>query len=408
MATAPAHVDPDLVVEFDLYDDRLAADFNNCTRDLPPVCYTLANDGHWIISGYDRISKALRDPATFASWPASLPSAMGAGRGRFIPLEYDPPEQTAYRQILLPHFSPGRVSQLEPVFRDLATQLLDGFTDRGHADFMDSFARPFPAMMFLGLMGWPLDKMREFCGWVDGFQHGGGGSSEDQPVQLSREQSVAAAYGYFAEFVEARRSEPLDDITTALVQARLPDGRALTDAEILSYIFLLLIAGLHTVESALAFGVMFFSQNPDERDRVIKSPETLGTAMEELLRWEPPAWGTARVVAKETEIAGVRLLPGDKVLLPHQAGNRDPYVFRDADTFNPTRAPNAHLSFGAGPHRCIGMHLARMELRIAFDEIHKRIPDYRLDPAHPPVQHMSQVRGVESLRIVFTPEAAKR
>lgn len=402
----PVHVPDDLVVDFDLYDDGLATDFNSCTTGLPPIAWTDANDGHWIVSGFEPITAILKDPATFSSWPASLPADLAKGRGRFVPLEYDPPEHTAYRQLLLPHFSQARLRKLEPMFRQMADQLLDGFADQGECDFMKSFARPFPSMMFLGLMGWPLDKMQEFCSWVDGFQHGGhGGSSDDPLVKDNRANAIASSYAYFREFIEARRADPQDDITTALVEARLPDGRGLTDDEILDYIFLLLIAGLHTVEGALAFGVMFFSQNPAERERLVAEPELLGTAMEELLRWDPPAWGTARVVARETTLAGVRMLPGDKVLLPHQTGNRDGVAFPNPDAFELDRSPNPHLSFGGGPHKCMGAHLARLELRVAFDAIHRRIPDYRMDPGRPPVQHMSQVRGVESLHITFTPES---
>ena len=400
-ATAPAHVSHDLVTDFDLYDDRLIRGFNHCLDELPEVFYTLANGGHWVVKGYDTISGILRDSATFSSWPASLPAALGEGRGRFVPLEFDPPEHTAYRQILLPYFSPGRVKQLEPVFRDLARSLIDGFVDGDSCEFMQSFARPFPALMFLGLMGWPREMMNDFCGWVDGFQHGGGGASDDPRVAEIRANSVASAYDYFRGFIEARRLQPADDITTALVQATLPSGRNLTDAEILDYIFLLLIAGLHTVEGALAFGIMYFAQNPALRHQLESSPAALSTAMEELLRWDPPAWGTARVATREVVVNGIRILPGDKLLLPHQSGNRDPKAFEHPDEFDPLRAPNPHLSFGGGPHRCIGAHLARMELSVAFEELHARLPEYVLDPDRPPVQHMSQVRGVASLHIRF-------
>ena len=400
---SPPHVDPDLIVDFNVYDASFVDDLEGHTRQLPPVSYTLANDGHWIISNFELIMNVLRDPGTFATWPASIPTAFGEGRGRLVPLEYDPPEHTAYRQILLPHFSPGRIRQLEAQIRELANQLLDGFTDQGSCDFMHSFARPFPARMFLQLMGWPQDRMEDFCGWVDGYRHGIG--SDDPHTKDVRARSVAAAYDYFRQFVESRRQNPLDDddITTALVKAALPDGRPLSDSEILDYIFLLLIAGLHTVETALAFGVIHFARNPEHRARLIAGPGLLGPTVDELLRWEPPAWAPSRVVTKETSVAGVRMLPGDKVLLPSPTSNRDPSVFQDGDAFDPARTRNPHLSFGGGPHRCIGMHLARLELQVAFEVLHNRIPDYQLDPARPPVQQIAQVRSFHSLHILFTP-----
>jgi cytochrome P450 len=404
--TAPSHIPAELINDFDIYDDRLADNFRHCLDHLPPVSYTTANGGHWIIQGYKEITAAMRDPETFSSWPASLPADLAKGRGRFIPLEYDPPEHGAYRSVLSSYFSVGRVRQLEDTFRSLARSLIDQFADAGECDFMESFARPFPAMMFLGLMGWPPEKMADFCAWVDGFQHGGGGLSDDERVKDLRAQSIASTYEYFRGFVRARRAQPRDDITSVLVQAVLPDGRQLTEDEILDYIFLLLIAGLHTVEGALAFGVMHFATHPEDRQRVIDEPRVLLLTVEELLRLEPPAWGTGRVAAREVTIGGVTIRPGEKVLLPHQTANLDPSAFPDPDRFDPRRAPNPHVSFGGGPHRCMGAHLARMELRVAFEELHTRIRDYTLDRSRPPVQHMSQTRGVASLHIRFGAPAA--
>ncbi len=401
MADVPNHVPADMVVDFDLYDDRLADNFNSAVDALPPVSYTTANGGHWIVKGYSEITAVLRDTTTFSNWPASIPPELAHGRGKFIPLEYDPPVHTGYRKLLTPTFSPLRMRQLEPRTRELANRLIDEFVDLGKCDFMASFGRPLPALMFLSIMGWPLDRMTEFAGWVDDFQHGGGGASHDPRVQETRRAAVGHSYDFFRGYVEERRRDPRDDITTALLQARMPDGRALTEDEVLDYIFQLLVAGLHTVETALAFGIITLAGRPAERQRLIDDPELLPTAVEELLRWEPPAWGTARVVARETKIAGVRLLPGDKLLLPHQSGNRDAAAFECPHSFDPARKRNAHLSFGGGPHRCLGAPLARMELVVAFDELHKRIPDYALDPERPPVHHMSQVRTVETLHITF-------
>lgn len=401
---APAHVPKELIVDFDIYDDSLVDDFNHCTAGLPPMCYTTANGGHWILSGFDEIEAVFKDGATFPNWNSSIPVEMSEGRGRFIPLEYDGPEHTAYRQILLPYFSPIRVKQLEGQLRHLVNELIDGFPDSGSCDFMAHFARPFPARMFLTLMGWPTDRLTEFCGWVDGFLYGGGGSSEDASVKETRAACSKAVYDYFAGFVDERRESPADDITTALVQARLPSGRALAESEILDYIFILLIAGLHTVEGALAFGVMYFSQNPREKDRLVADPSLLPTAVEELLRWEPPAWGSARMAGRDVVVRGQLVKAGEKILLPHQTGNRDSRKVSDPETFDMTRQPNPHLTFGAGPHRCLGAHLARMELKVAFEELHRRLPDYRVDDSIPAEFHMAQVRGVAHLPIVYTPE----
>ena len=403
MAGAPAHVPEDLIVDFDVYDDRLAVDFNHCTDDLPPVSYTVANGGHWILKGFEPIMEVLRNPDRFSSLNQSIPPELGQGRGRFIPLEYDPPEHTEYRQLLVASFSPPRMQKLEPRLRELTRNLLEEFAGKGECEFMSAFARPLPAIMFLGLMGWPIDRLDEFCSWVDGFLYGGGGSSDSEEGKEIRAAAIANCQEYFRSFVLEARKDPQDDITGTLLAGRMRDGRPLTEQEILDYIFILLIAGLHTVEGTLAFSVRWFSEYPEERQRLIDNPSLLPTAIEELLRWEPPAWGTVRVVKEEGDIFGVHMMPGDKILLPHQTANRDASVYDHPQEFDMARTPNPHVSFGGGAHKCLGMHLARQELKVALEELHAMIPDYRVDTSHPVVEHMGQVRGVESLYLRFTP-----
>jgi cytochrome P450 len=237
--------------------------------------------------------------------------------------------------------------------------------------------------------------------------YGGLHADADETARL-RSETKQKVYEYFSEFLHASRRDPHDDLTGALIQARLPDGRALSDAEILNFMSLLMIAGLHTVQGALAYAVMHFSRATDDRDAVIRDPVKLESAIEEILRMEPPAWGIARSVKHDLELSGVRMRRGDVILVPVQTASRDGHKFLEPDEFQLARDGNSHLTFGAGPHRCMGSHLARLEMRIGLTCLHARLPDYSVDSSLPLVTHLSQVRGVEEMHLKFTPNSSSR
>jgi cytochrome P450 len=169
--------------------------------------------------------------------------------------------------------------------------------------------------------------------------------------------------------------------------------------------YLLMLAGLHTVQGALAYAVMHFSRATDDRDALIRDPEKLDSAVEEILRMEPPAWGIGRGVKHDLELCGVKMRQGDVILVPVQAANRDGHKFSEPDEFDLAREGNPHFTFGAGPHRCMGSHLARLEMRIGLSRLHARLPDYSVDASLPLVTHLGQVRGVEEMHLKFTPAA---
>jgi len=193
--------------------------------------------------------------------------------------------------------------------------------------------------------------------------------------------------------------EHADDVTAVLVNGKFGD-RDLTQFEMLNLLFLMMIGGLHTVQGQLAHSIIYFAENPGTRKQLAEDLDLVPSAVEEMLRYES-AIAPARVVKQDVEIGGVRLKEGDKVLIPLGAADRDPERFDNPDDVDLTRDPNPHLAFGGGRHRCLGSHLARIELRIAFEEIHRRFPDYKLDPADPPHRHLSQVKGVERLPLIL-------
>jgi cytochrome P450 len=410
MTTVLSSVPPPLRTEFDVYDPALthpADTFQEKIAELAaisPLLYSERYGGHWIVTRYEEIHEVLRRPETFSSFPNNL---VPHGAGKFLPLEIDPPEHTAFRKALQPLFGPTRMRALEPRIRALVNELLDGFASRGSAEYISEFAHELPARVFLALMDWPLSDARLFTEATDTTLRGVPGASEEES-NAARERAAQRMLGYFAQVVADRRAGgKADDITSQIVHQTIEldgEARPLSDEELCNMFFLLLIAGLHTVTGTLAWSVMHLADRPAERRRLIDDPSLIPSAVEEMLRIEA-AVSPGRRVRHDTTLGGIGLKTGDQLLLVLAGANRDGREFDEPDVVRIDRTPNRHLSFGSGPHRCLGSHLARVELRIVFEELHRRIPDYRIDTRRQIVSHPSQVRGVLELPILFTPES---
>ncbi|MDT7665005.1 MAG: hypothetical protein QOD04_4561 [Pseudonocardiales bacterium] len=409
MATTVADVPAHLVVDFDVYDPSLTIPVDRmqeCAAELAkigPLVYSTAHGGHWIVTRYDAVHDVLRKPEIFSSYPNNL---VDAGAGKFLPLELDPPEHTAFRAALQPLFSPTRMRELEVEIRRIVNELISEFAARGSAEYISEFAHELPTRVFLALMGWPLSDAPLFTEATEIALNGRPGDTPEQANE-SRMQAAFQMFGYFGKVIAERRTggADLDDITSMVLRNKIEvDGRErpLTDEELARMFFLLLIAGLHTVQGSLAWAVLHLSQNPDQRKLLVEDPGLVPAAVEEVLRYEAAVSMGRRAVA-DTEIGGVAVREGDQLLVMLCSANRDATQFHEPDAMRIDRTPNRHLTFGSGPHRCLGSHLARIELRIALEELHRRIPDYALDPNEPPTVLPSQVRGVARMPIVFTP-----
>ncbi|EHB55545.1 Camphor 5-monooxygenase [Mycolicibacterium rhodesiae JS60] len=401
----PAH----LVTDFDVYDPSLAEPVDVMQAKmaelaaLGPVVYSTAHGGHWIVTRYKEIHQVLTDAATFSSYPNNLVTP--ADFGKFIPLEIDPPEHTAYRHALQPLFSPQRMKRLSDDIRGVVNDLIDKFAARGEAEFVSEFAHELPAKVFLALMDWPIEDAQMFTEATDAVLFGKPGGTKEESDQAMMMAAMTIA-GYFNTVVSERRANPGEDATSKLIhtEVALPDGtRLLTDEELFRMFFLLLMGGLHTVQGSLAWSIVHFVNNPAQRDLLIADPSLLPKAVEEVLRIEA-AVAAGRRVACDTELGGVHLAKDDQLIVLLCTANRDPDYFDAPETFDITRNPNRHLSFGSGPHRCLGSHLGRVELTIALEELHRRIPDYQLVESDPPIFHSTQVRGCRRMPITFTPE----
>jgi cytochrome P450 len=227
------------------------------------------------------------------------------------------------------------------------------------------------------------------------------GGTEEEVVAV-QEAASEEIFAYIKEILDERRRHPKDDVTQAIINGRFNGERPLTEDEIMRIIYLLIRGGLDTTRSVLGFTMVELAQHPAERQKLIDDPSLMPAAAEEMLRLGAPVHA-GRIVTERVIVGGITMEPGDRVLVFTESANRDPAVFSNPDSIALDR-PSKHMTFLAGIHRCLGSHLVRTELTIALEEIHRRIPDYRLIEDRPPVHHGSQVRGLVELFLQFTPE----
>jgi len=317
-----------------------------------------------------------------------------------IPLQVDPPEHAKYRRILDPLFTPREMARREPLVTELVNEMIDRFADRGECDFHTEFAVPLPCTVFLQLLGLPLEDLDKFLEWKDGVirPEGVTGYENRHDASASVAQEI---YDYFDRAIDDHIANPRDDVLSAMITANLErDGRALSREELLDICFLFLIAGLDTVTDSLDCFFVYLARHPDHRHQLVEQPDILPYAIEELLRWETPVPGVARVALQDVEVGGCPISKGERVSPLLGAANTDPAEFPDPELVDFNRNPNRHRAFGGGPHRCLGSHLARMELRVALREFHRRIPDYQITPGTQ-LTFTAALRSVESLPLTF-------
>jgi cytochrome P450 len=366
-------------------------------REFAPVIET--DDGGIMVTRHEDVMNALRNPEVFSSDMDAI--ALGNVRP-LIPLQIDPPDHLKFRKILDPLFAPREVARLEDDVRSLTNTLIDSFIDRGKVEFSSELAVPLPCTVFLALMGLPQEDLDLFLRYKDNIIRPEGmmGAKAD----AIRRETAQEMYAYFEQVIEDRRREPRDDLVTRFIQAEV-DGHRLTNNDILDIGFLFIIAGLDTVTATLTCSVAYLARNPEHRRALSADLSLVPAAVEELLRWETPVPGVARVLAHDAEINGTTYAAGTKCTILIGAANTDGAEFPDPENVDFEREGNRHLGFGGGIHRCLGSHLARLELRVALEEFHRRIPDYELAPDAAPT-YTPGLRSVENLDLVFAPGGA--
>ena len=323
--------------------------------------------------------------------------------GALIPLEIDGSEHRKWRRLLDPMFAPKQVARLENSVRELAADLIDEFATTGHADLAEQFCVPLPCLTFLRLLGAPAEDLDFFLDFKDGVIHPKGETLDE--VNANMAVAGAKLMEYFAVFLAKRReeTEPADDIISALLRSEV-EGQPLTDLELLNILFLLMFAGLDTVTSSMSCTFAWLAQHSTERQRLVDDPSLIPTAIEEIMRYESPVPSGSRYADEEDIDLGDGLVirKGEAMHPVWAAANVDPTAFEDPMTVDFGRRPN-HIVFASGLHRCLGSHLARLEMRLAVEELLKRIPEYSVAPGEELVYDNISVRNVTYLPIAFQP-----
>jgi len=355
-----------------------------------------------VVSRYEDVLWALRHPEIFSS-EMEMQMALGTERP-MIPQQIDPPAQTRYRKLLDPHFSRRKMAELEPDVRRYANELIDRFIDTGRCDFDPDFAIPLPCTAFLRLAGLPLEDLQLFLDLKNGIirPHLKAGGDPEAATRI-RQESGRQIYEYFEQVIDDRTTRPQDDLMTRLVHAEM-QGERLSREEILDICFLLLLAGLDTVTATLGCNIAYLAENPEHRRRLVEDPSLIPAAVEELLRWETPVTGVPRLVKRDVELGGMTIREGELATLLIGAADVDAGEFGNAGQVDFDRTRNRHLAFGGGPHRCLGSHLARMELKVAMEEWLRRIPEYSVAPGETP-RYSPGIREVLYLPLVWETSA---
>jgi cytochrome P450 len=363
--------------------------------------------GFWALSRHADVLTGFRDVAHFSNRNGvSLDPASSHPRAHTMMsfLAMDPPRHTRMRALVSRGFTPRRIAELEPRIRELASRHIDRFVGIGRCDFIGDFAGKFPMDVISEMLGVPEGDRDELRRWADTVVHREEGMTDVPPAGT---EAAMHMLGYFNELVADHRAQPRDDLTAALLAAEI-DGDRLEDVEILGFLFLMIIAGNETTTKLLGNAVYWLWKNPDQRRLVRADSSLIPRWVEETLRYDGSTQALARTVTGDVELHGQRMRDGDRVVLLVGSANRDERVFPEPDRYDVLRDTTAMLSFGQGTHFCLGAALARLEARVALEEVQRRFPDYEIDPGGMARVHSVNVRGFSALPIRFTPGREER
>ncbi|MEO5838783.1 MAG: cytochrome P450 [Acidimicrobiales bacterium] len=347
------------------------------------------------MSRYDDVVAAERDHV-------ALSSAQGVTLPFFghkvpsIPLEKDPPEQAAYRRFLMPWFSPRAIAGLKHAVRGIVASVVDELASRGQADLVSDLASPIPPAVIAMLLGLPEADSHLFQDASNRMVRCST-SGDREGLALA----VADLFGYLHEQVAVRRGVEPSDLLGQIVNGSI-EGRPLTEDEVIGMVHLIVIAGHETTVNGIGHMLAQLARDPELQRALATDSSLVPLVVEEALRYEAPVTAMARTATQPVTLGGACLAQGDKVLMLYSAANRDEAHFAEADHFVANREPNPHLAFGIGVHRCLGEHLARMEMRIVLEEVVARLSQLRLVDGAPLEYTTGQSRGLKSLPVTFT------
>ena len=405
----PDHVPPELVRSSPGYD-AVASDWRNpfadtenvFTADYPPIFFVPGYPipivgtkalGTWMITRHEDIREVYQTPAVFSSHGIAGYQHLAGEDWEMLPLSVDAPMHRHYRLPLVSSVSPKAVNGMDGLIRARANALIDQFIDRGECEFISEFGRPYPISIFMRLMGFPVEEMYDrFLVWEKHILSG------DDLTLEERGAGIKECIAWLRAFIADREQNPQDDLTSKIVQAQI-DGRPINADEKIGLVFMLFVGGLDTIVGSLSLWFPWLCAHPEYRAKLIERPELIPGAVEELLRMNPLV-SSPRTVTRDVVFRGITMKAGDVVLLLSATGNFDERKFTCPRTANFERSPNPHMTLAAGPHRCLGSHLARRELQVALETWLKRIPNFEIKEGFEVVAHAG-LHAVRELRLVW-------
>lgn len=359
-------------------------------RENAPVYHHPEPDGpgFWVITKYDDVVTVNRNARVFSSdqrrggvvgleeVPAGQESPFDSADAPSLMLTMDPPAHTRYRKLVNKGFTPRMIAAIEPTIRETTARIVDEAVAKGEVDFVIDVAAELPLQVIADLIGIEQEHRHEIFTWSNQMIAGG-----DDPEYQVAEDLLGGAYvgmfSYAQQLADQRRAEPRDDIVTTLLNAEV-DGERLSDMDFNMFFLLLAVAGNETTRNALSHGMNAFLEHPDEYRSLVDDPSLVDSATEEVLRWASPVMYFRRNATEDFELRGEQIRAGDKVSIWYASANRDEDHFEDPFRFDIRRSPNDHIAFGGGgPHFCLGSSLARLEIRVMFEELTKRAPKIR-------------------------------
>jgi cytochrome P450 len=391
-----------IVEHFDIHAAELGADLHRTlarARELCPVARSdVYEGGYWVATRYEDVLRIAQD---WETWSNQLGITVGPDTDKGLesmvipPVTVDPPLQRTFKRLINRYFTPAAVAPWEDATRALVTRLIDGFVERGECDFMEAFARPLPGLAFFDLaLHAPAEDLEQVNDWA---------TLASLPTEEKSAAARVALGTWIAQFLVRRREEaPRGDVVDAVLAADI-DGRPIDDIEAIGSVMLLVLGGLETTAGVLGMAMLRFCEHPEIPELLRARPELIPDAVEELLRLDGSFICIGRTAREDTDLGGRPVPAGERVMIYWASANRDGDEFDRPDEFVLDRHANRHIAFGAGPHRCAGSNLARMNLRIAFEELVSRLHDVRLRPGAEITYNSAMNRAPVAVPITFTP-----
>ncbi len=368
-------------------------------RRHAPVYYDEAG-GLWGVNLHEDVMHVSKTPEIYCSGKSSRPEP-----DSWIPsmINLDDPHHKRRRNLVNRGFTPRRLLADEGKVRRICNELIDAVAPRGRCEFVREIAAPLPMIMIGDMLGVLPEDRDKLLRWSDELL--GGIGTDDEGARVRQMQASLDYIAYARDVIADRRSKPpQDDLVSILVHAEI-DGEKLDDEELIQESLLILVGGDETTRHVISEGMESLIRHPDQRQKLIEDPAKIPTAVEEMLRWVSPIKNMNRTATCDVELRGQKIREGDRLLLLYQSANRDERAFPDPDVFDVERDPNHHVAFGGyGTHHCLGASLARMELRIMFEELLRRLPDMTLASDDPlPLRPSNFIVGIEEMPVEFSP-----